>query len=124
MEFNFDWDCISAGAPYITISETGLAFNLPAINLLNNPEEVILGFDKEKNTIGVKSADGIDGIQKFTFYSRLKSGWIRIGCKDFTRYLSMLTGIKFSPAKKYIAEFDNEEKLLYVTVVDSEEVTE
>ena len=55
MKFNFDWNCVAAGAPYITISELALGFNLPSISLLGNPEEVVVGFDEKTMTIGVKA---------------------------------------------------------------------
>ena len=116
MKFNFDWNYVSAGAPYITISESGLGFNSPAISLLNNPEEIIVGFDKDKMTIGVMEYDGNENVKPYKFYSRIKNGWIRIGCKDFVKYLSELSGISFIPAKKYIAKYDADEKLLYITI--------
>ena len=96
MKFNFDWNCVAAGAPYITISELALGFNLPSISLLGNPEEVVVGFDEKTMTIGVKQYDGTENVKSYKFYSRMKNGWIRIGCKDFVKYLSTLTGLKFS----------------------------
>lgn len=39
MKFNFDWNCVAAGAPYITISELALGFNLPSISLLGIPKK-------------------------------------------------------------------------------------
>ena len=58
MKFNFNWNCVASGAPYITISELGLGFNKPSISLLGNPEEVVVGFDDHTMTIGVKQYDG------------------------------------------------------------------
>lgn len=58
MKFNFDWNYVAAGAPYITISGLALGFNAPSIALLGNPEEVIIGFDDQTMTIGVKKYDG------------------------------------------------------------------
>ena len=98
MKFNFDWNYVAAGAPYITISELALGFNTPSISLLGNPEEVIVGFDDQTMTIGVKQYDGNDNAKPYKFYGRMKNGWVRIGCKDFVKYLSSLTGLKFSPA--------------------------
>ena len=46
MKFNFDWTIVTAGAPYVTISETALGFNLPSVALLNNAENVIVGYDQ------------------------------------------------------------------------------
>lgn len=116
MSFNFDWNYVSAGAPYVTISELGLAFNTPAISLLNNPAEVVIGFDEKELAIGVKDANGMSEIKPYKFYSRLNHGWIRIGCKDFIKYLSTITGNHFSPAKKYVAQFDQEGKVLYIVL--------
>lgn len=121
MNFNFNWNYVSAGAPYVTISGLGIAFNTPAISLLKNPEEVVVGFDEEKLAIGVMNAEGMTDVKPYKFYSRLNHGWIRIGCKDFVKYLSTITGISFSPAKKYVARLDEEKKILYITLEGGEE---
>ena len=119
MKFNCDWNCVAAGAPYNTISELALVFNLPSISLLGNPEEVVIGFDEKTMTIGVKQYDGTENAKPYKFYSRMKNGWVRIGCKDFVKYLSTLTGLKFSPAIRYVAKFDTEDKILYISVLDA-----
>ena len=124
MNFNFDWNYVSAGAPYVTISELGIAFNTPAISLLKNPEDVVVGFDEEKLAIGVMDAEGMVDVKPYKFYSRLNHGWIRIGCKDFVKYLSTITGISFSPAKKYVARLDKEKKILYITLEGGKEENE
>ena len=49
----------------------------------------------------------------------MKNGWVRIGCKDFVKYLSTLTGLKFSPAIRYVAKFDTEDRILYISVLDA-----
>ena len=119
MKFNFDWNYVAAGAPYITISELALGFNAPSISLLGNPEEVIIGFDDQTMTIGVKKYDGNENVKSYKFYSRLKSGWVIIGCKEFIKYLSSLTGLEFSPAIRYIAKYDEQEEILYISVLDA-----
>ena len=124
MDFNFDWNYVAAGAPYVTISELGLAFNSPAITLLNNPEDVVVGFDKDRLAIGVMDAKGNPDVKSYKFYSRLNHGWIRIGCKDFVKYLSSISGISFSPAKKYLANFDDNKKILYITLDSGKEDNE
>lgn len=123
MNFNFDWNYVSAGAPYVTVSELGLAFNGPAISMLKRPEEVVIGFDEANLTIGVKDAVGMENVKPYKFYGRVNNGWIRIGCKDFVKYLSAISGMKFSPAKKYVAQMDQEQQILYITI-NSEEVEE
>ena len=119
MKFNFDWNYVAAGAPYITISELALGFNAPSISLLGNPEEVIIGFDDQTMTIGVKKYDGNENVKSYKFYSRMKNGWVRIGCKEFIKYLSSLTGLEFSPAIRYIAKYDEQEEILYISVLDA-----
>jgi len=123
MNFNFDWNYVSAGAPYVTVSELGLAFNGPAISMLKNPEEVVVGFDEANLTIGVKSAEDMENAKTYKFFSRMNNGWVRIGCKDFVKYLSAISGMKFLPAKKFIARMDQEQQILYITI-NSEEVEE
>ena len=110
---------MAAGAPYITISELALGFNAPSISLLGNPEEVIIGFDDQTMTIGVKKYDGNENVKSYKFYSRMKNGWVRIGCKEFIKYLSSLTGLEFSPAIRYIAKYDEQEEILYISVLDA-----
>ncbi len=117
MNFNFDWNCVSSGAPYITISDYALGFNTPSISLLGNPEEVIVGFDAQNMVIGVKKYDGKKNAKSYKFYSRVKNGWVRIGCKDFVKYLSSLTGMVFKPAKRYVAQYDPETQILYISLV-------
>ncbi|SFA88515.1 hypothetical protein SAMN05216249_104102 [Acetitomaculum ruminis DSM 5522] len=116
MKFNFDWNYVSSGAPYVTISELSLGCNTPAISMLGNPEEVVVGFDEQQLTIGIKDAKGMEGAKPYKFYSRIKNGWVRIGCKDFIKYLSTITGISFSPAKRYVAQFDLEEQILFIKI--------
>lgn len=119
MKFDFDWNYVAAGAPYITISELALAFNTPSISLLGNPEEVAVGFDDKTMTIGIKEYDGNENVKPYKFYSRIKNGWVRIGCKDFVKYLSSLSRLQFNPAIRYVAKFDADERILYISVLDA-----
>lgn len=120
MKYNFDWNYVSAGAPYVTISEFGLAFNSASISMLGSPEEIVVGFDEPQMTIGVMDAKYMENAKSYPFRNRIRSGWIRIGCKDFVRYLSTISGIEFSPAKKFLARYDGEEKILYFTINEKE----
>lgn len=87
MNFNFDWNYVQAGAPYVTISELSIGVNALAISALGNPEEVVVGFDEEQCTIGIKDATDMENVKSYKFYSRMKNGWIRIGCKDLIFFL-------------------------------------
>ncbi|MBO4391058.1 MAG: hypothetical protein J5825_09415 [Lachnospiraceae bacterium] len=116
MDFNFNWEYVYAGAPYITISETGLAVNSPACAMIDNPERVLVGFDEEKMAIGIKDVGDMENAKSYVFFSRMNNGWVRIGCKDFVKYLSEISGISFSPAKRFIAKLNQKEKILYITI--------
>lgn len=124
MEFKFDWNCVSAGAPYVTISSLGIAFNSSSINMLGCPENVAIGFDDNNMAIGVRKAEATEKEISYKFSSRIKNGWVRIGCKEFVKYLSELSHVSFSPAIRYIAKFDPENEILYIIIRDKENAKE
>lgn len=120
MEFNFDFTYLRNGAPIVTLSSFGIAFNKGAIDALGNPESIIIGYDDEKRAIGVRRASPDSQIPSYEFASRVRNDWIRIGAKDFIKYLSKVTGIDcISKAKQFIADYDSESETLIV-IVDEE----
>ncbi|MBP5491641.1 MAG: hypothetical protein J6Y08_02230 [Clostridiales bacterium] len=118
MNYNFDWDIVSEGAPYVTISSLGLAFNMASVKKLDTPEYVMLGFDCNQMVIGVKPVTGVDETEKnvYQFKGRVKNNWVRIGCKDFVKYLEKLSGEDYTKSKRYMADFDSDNDLLIVKV--------
>jgi len=112
--YNFNWNAVSGGAPYVTFSSLGIAFNSVSITKLGNPEKVIVGFDEDNLAVAVKPYEGESDIKAYEFAARVKNGWIRIGCKDFIRYLSSISGISFEKAKKYVAIYNSAENCLIV----------
>ncbi|MGL5256085.1 MAG: hypothetical protein ACRC76_03520 [Proteocatella sp.] len=114
MGYNFNWSAVSGGAPYVTLSSLGLAFNSVSIEKLGCPNKIIIGFDEDKCVIGIKAYNNEDNIKAYDFASKQKNGWIRIGCRDFIKYLESLIDIRFSPAIKYVAKYDDSEKILMV----------
>lgn len=122
MSFNFNWNAVSGGAPYITLSTISIAFNSVSISKLGNPEKVVIGFDEDQCAIGVKAYSGEENTKAYDFANKIKNGWVRIGCRDFIKYLSAITGIEFYPAKRYVARFDAQEKVLFVLVREDSEV--
>ncbi len=117
MKYNFNWSVVSGGAPYVTLSTLGIAFNNVSIDKLGKPEKILIGFDETHRAIGIKAYEGESGLKPYEFASRIKNAWIRIGCKDFIKYLHSLTGIDFSKSKKYVAQFDVDEKTLTVELL-------
>lgn len=53
----------------------------------------------------------------YEFARRIKNDWIRVGAKDFMKYLAKASGIDFlSKSKQFVAEFDLETETLIVVV--------
>ena len=118
--FNFDFSFIKDGSPIVTLSSIGIAFNAGARRVLKYPEEIMIGFDEEKNTIGVLEWDGDENKNHYTFESRQKDNWVRVSMRDFMKYLSMRTGIDFlEKAIQFLPEYDEENNILII-VVDKE----
>jgi len=116
-EFDFNWNYVKKGAPFVTISKLGLAFNQISIEFLGTPENIKIGYDSKKKVIGVMPAELNDSSDTFIFKERINvnSGWVRIGCKDFIRYISKETGIDYeNDTQKLIPELLNDNKLLFI----------
>ena len=78
------------------------------------------GFDQKACAIGVRARGEDTTSPYYEFAHRAKNDWVRIGAKDFMRYLSKASGIDFlSKSKQFIAEFDPETETLII-VVDEE----
>ena len=120
MEFNFDFTYLKNGAPIVTLSSLGIAFNKGAVDLLGAPEQINVGFDEEKCAIGVRKHDPNSNAPVYDFASRVKNDWVRIGAKDFMRYLSKVSKIDFlTKAKQFLPEFDDNTKTLIIQVDES-----
>lgn len=121
MKYNFNWSAVAGGAPYITFSSLGIAFNSVSIEKLKTPEKIIVGFDEDNCVLGVKAYENEQGVKPYEFASRVKNGWIRIGCKDFIKYLQSITDLDFTVSKKYIAKYDIKENILTVDILENSE---
>ena len=121
MKYNFNWSAVSGGAPYITLSSLGISFNSVSIDKLNRPAEILVGFDEDQCVLGFKAYEGELGVKPYEFAPRVKNGWVRIGCKDFIKYLQSITGLDFSSSKKYVAKFLSEENMLTVAILGEPE---
>lgn len=117
MAYNFDFSFLKNGNPVVTLSAFGIAFNKGAIESLGSPERVIIGYDPQAHAIGVRAkTEGIVS-PAYEFAHRIKNDWIRIGAKDFMKYLSKVSGIDFlTKAKQFVAEYDSETETLIIVV--------
>lgn len=118
MKYNFDWNIVSEGAPYITVSKLGIAFNAASIKQLGSPDYIMIGFDSEHLVIGVAAVPERDECDKnvYQIKDRIRYNWVRIGCKEFIRYLEKLSGISFEKAVRYMAEYDPENYMLTIKI--------
>lgn len=118
--YSFDFSFIKSGAPIITLSAFGISFNRLSRSMLGFPEKINIGFDENAKAIGIRAHIEGSSLVNYEFESRVKNDWIRIGCKDFIKYLSSITKIDFSDkAKQFVAEYDEDTKTLIV-IVDEE----
>lgn len=116
-EFNFDFDFVRSGAPIVTLSSIGLAFNAGARSLLGYPNKVDIGYDEHAKALAIRPHDSESGSPSYDFEPRAKNGWIRISMRDFMKFLSLRTGIDFlSKAAQFIPELDQESGMLIVLV--------
>ena len=118
MDFLFDFTYLKNGSPVVTLSALGLAFNKGAIDMLGAPDEVVVGYDEKRRAIGIRQATNEPpAIPRYKFADRAKNDWVRIGAKDFTKYLARISGIDFlSKAKQFVPLFDEDTRTLIVIV--------
>ncbi len=118
MDFSFDFTYLKNGSPIVTLSSLGLAFNKGAIDMLGAPDEVVVGYDEKRRAIGIRQATNETSvIPRYKFADRVKNDWIRIGAKDFAKYLARISGIDFlTKAKQFVPIFDEDTKTLIVIV--------
>ena len=117
MTYNFDFAYLKNGSPIVTLSAFGIALNKGAIELLGVPDQVIIGYDQEQHAIGIRARGDDIRSPYYDFASRVKNDWIRIGAKDFMKYLSRVSQIDFlTKSKQFLAEYDEESQTLVVVV--------
>ena len=70
-----------------------------------------------QQAIGVRARGDDTTSPCYDFAPRVKNDWIRIGAKDFMKYLSRTSKIDFlTKAKQFIAEYDEETQTLIVVI--------
>jgi len=116
MGYDFIWSSPSSGAPIVSIATYGITFNSAAIQLIGNPKKIMMGYDVNKKIIGIKPIN--DETKKnphaFTFAERERKGMIRIGNKDFVKYVSRKADIDISTSNRYAADWDSKGELMIV----------
>lgn len=120
MGFSFDFSYLKNGSPIVTLSSLGIAFNRGAVDMLGGPDQINVGYDEENVAIGVRARGADTKLPYFDFAPRVKNDWVRIGAKDFVKYLSKISKIDFlTKAKQFIPEYDAETNTLII-IIDEE----
>lgn len=114
--YNFDFSFVRSGAPIVTLSSTGIAFNSVVRNMLGYPSEIDIGYDEQSNAIGICAHNPENTDKPYEFESREKDGWVRISCRDFIRYLSQKNNMDFTKAIQFIPKYDTFAKMLIIIV--------
>lgn len=117
MGYSFDFSYLKNGTPIVTLSSLGIAFNKGAVDMLGSPDQINVGYDEKARVIGVCARDMEKDVPHYDFATRVKNDWVRIGAKDFMRYLAKVSEIDFiAKAKQFVPEFDEDSKTLIIVV--------
>lgn len=120
MEYNFVWTAPSGGAPVVSIASYGITFNSVVIDMMHKPNKIMIGYDDSKKVVGVKAIyrKEEENEKCFPFIERERNGYVRIGSKDFVKYLSNRTGLDFKNSTRYIGVWDEEQNLLTINLME------
>ncbi|MBR3431216.1 MAG: hypothetical protein IKG87_14080 [Clostridia bacterium] len=120
-DFNFDFTLIKKGAPVLTLSSLGIALNESSQKMLGNPDYISIGYDAAKKMLALRVTDENDK-NGFKIGGRSRQGWVRVGCRDFIRYISSETGIDcVNKAKQFFAQYNDEIKMVTVEISEENE---
>lgn len=116
---NYDdiiWSTPSSGAPIVTIATYGITFNSSTIDLMNNPKRIEMGYSPKLNKVLIKPSNKSKEEGSFAFASRAnKRGYIRIGNKDFVKYIANKSGLPITKESiRFPATWDSKNKILKI----------
>lgn len=109
------WSSQSSGAPIVTIATYGITFNSSTIELMNTPERIKMGYSPKSNKVLIKPSNKNDS-KSFKFAAREKKrGYIRIGNKDFVKYIANQSNLPLiENSIRFPAEWDSQNNILVV----------
>lgn len=112
------YDARNGSAPVVSIAEYGITFFNGTLTIMKNPDFIKLGFDKDKSSI-VAAPCNEDDDNAIEFISRKRNGYVRIGNKDFIRFIKSMMNdemIITKNATKYLAKWNDDENLLEISL--------
>lgn len=124
VNFKFQWFNKEIGSPVVTIAEYGLLFNKACVSVMQNPEYILIGFDKDNFAIGINPLEEkTEGA--FEFAERERNGYVRINSRDFIRYITQYFPTKPKESLRCVARWEEDMGVLIVDlnqVIDEEDV--
>ncbi|HYF82399.1 MAG TPA: hypothetical protein VEB00_05150 [Clostridia bacterium] len=120
MKYSFLWSTPNARAPIITIAPYGITFNSATVELLGKPKRLMIGYDEKSKVVGMKPINDDANSKSFEFIKKERNGYVRIGNKDFIKYLINKKEIDFKIRNtyKYIADWDSDDELLIIDLTN------
>ena len=111
----FEWYVPKNKNSYISIAKYGMTFSNSAIDMIGNPEYIMVGYDEKNNIIAIKSCSKDE--RKGMKLNKLgKNINIRLANRGLTYYLISM-GVKIeAKARKYNIKYDEKQKLFYINL--------
>lgn len=109
----FEWYIPKNKNNYISIAKYGLTFSNSAIDMMGNPEYVMIGYDKNNNVLAIKtcSKDERKGMRLNKLGKNIN---IRLANRGLISYL-IREGVDIeNKAKKYNVRYDKEKGIYYL----------
>lgn len=103
--------------PLFTVALHSMKFNIPCVHLLNSPDYINIGFNKNEKLLVIKAADkSDDGVRKYPFLiNRKKKQLVHIcSAKIIKEVLQLITLVPGKHGINYLATFDSPSQMLFV----------
>lgn len=111
----FEWYIPKNKNSYVSIAKYGITFSNSAIDMMGNPEYIMIGYDGKNKIVAIKtcSKDERKGMRLNKLGKNIN---IRLANRGLMRYL-IREGVKIeNKAKKYNIKYDKEQKIFYLNL--------
>jgi uncharacterized protein YcgL (UPF0745 family) len=112
----FEWYNPIVGSAIVSIAEYGITFPYNTVEIMQQPKFIKLGYDKKNTIVGVKVCNEEDKMKIPFSRDSNKGKYVRINARDFIRIINSDLGYTFTKAERFSAMWDNENKLLSISL--------
>lgn len=113
------WYNPNVGTPIVTVAVYGLTFNEAAINEINNPPFVRIGYVKDKRWIVIQPLQSEEE-DAFSFNSKKRDRYIRVQSRDFIRFVILHHELNLERAVRIPALWSSDLGMLVVDLTKAE----